>query len=264
MINLITGHKGFLGETIARKFGQSGASKLNYNRSIRTLYPELNMYKNKTVQIIHCGASSNRNNINMNLYKDNWSAVKELVLFAKENKSRIIFISANSISRNGCKTGVSDLYSHLKNEGESLISRTLPTSQYAIIRLPGLYEKNKKRSGFLDQIFYGNKKDPKKYVIKSKNMFNNLLEIADATEFIYKIASLESLPGFIGSCGTYTSLPMHDICEILISFKASIKDKLEFEDENICSSSEYDISSALEYGLKQRDIVERLHYLYGS
>ena len=75
---------------------------------------------------------------------------------------------------------------------------------------------------------------------------------------------MESLPGFIGSCGTYTSSSMHDICRILIGFKASIKEKLEFEDGNICSSSEYNISKALKYGLKQRDIVERLHYLYGS
>ena len=81
------------------------------------------MYKGKRVQIIHCGASSNRNNISINLYKDNWSAVKELVSFAQENKSRIIFISANSIGNNDYKTGVSDLYSHLKNEGESLIRR---------------------------------------------------------------------------------------------------------------------------------------------
>ena len=264
MINLITGHKGFLGETLVNRFGHSDASKLNYNRNIKTLYPDLNMYKNKSVQIIHCGATSNRNNISMNIYKDNWSAVKELVSFAKENKSRIIFISANSISRKGCKTGVTDLYSHLKNEGESLIRRTLPSSQYAIIRLPGLYEKNKKRSGFLDQIFYKDEKDSKRYIIKAKNIFNNLLEIADAAEFIYKVASLESLPGFIGSCGTHTSSSMHNICEILISFKASIKGRLEFEDGNICSSSEYDISRALKYGLKQRDIVERLHYLYGS
>ena len=128
----------------------------------------------------------------------------------------------------------------------------MPTSQYAIIRLPGLYEKNKNKSGFLDQIFYGDEKDSKKYSIKANNMFNNLLEITDATEFIYKIASLESLPGFIGSCGTYTSSSMHDICEILIGFKASIKERLEFENGNVCSSSEYDISRALKYGLKKR------------
>ena len=81
MISLLTGYTGFLGAEVDQRFGEKNTVRLGYSRFTKDFYPELILYANKKVQIVHCGASSNRNKIGTNLYKDNWSSLKELVLF---------------------------------------------------------------------------------------------------------------------------------------------------------------------------------------
>lgn len=265
MINIVTGYNGFLGNLLTSNLNNSDTVNLKYNRYTKDLYPDLNSFKNKKSQIIHCGASADRKKISRNTYKDNWSSLKELITFTENNDSRIIYISANSISVAGCESKVTDLYSHLKNEGEMLIKKTLPLSKYAIIRLPGLYEKQTKRSGFLDQLFYNDQNISQRYLIRANNMFNNLMTIEDAVDFICKIANQDILPGYIGSCGTYTHASMLEICQVLIKFKSSIKVNIEFDyNEGRQNSTAYNIDKALKYGLIRRDIDERLHHLYKS
>ena len=259
--SLITGEKGFLAKTYLNLYNKSNVKPLIYNRYTSYFYEELNKNPSEPHQIIHSGACSSRYAISINTYKDNYSSLLKLIEYVKSSpKSRIIYISANSIGSNEYASKFTDLYSYLKYQGELHIKASLAPDKYAIIRLPAIYERGVIRSGFLDKIVSAKPKTQLK--IYSKNRFNNLITVEDACHFINKISRMTKLPGYIGCCGTSTTLKMSEIISTLRTYRPNLLTDIEYIESDALREEGHPVQTAINLGLAIRDLRERLAYLY--
>ena len=193
MKTLITGEKGLLGANILKKWTAHNIKILEYNRFCQNKYSDLDKYKNSSVQIVHCGAASSRHKISKNTFCDNWSAPKQLIDFVKCNvKSRIIYISANSIGRSKNEHVFNDIYSYTKYSIEQYIEENVCQHRHAIIRMPGIYSRGVRGNGFIDTLAYFKNNSRKNLTIRHKDRFNNMICIDDAVEFIRSITNLSA------------------------------------------------------------------------
>ena len=259
---LITGSKGFIGSVILKHLSQNlDVQKLNYVRGSASLYPQLNESRGKDTCIIHSGASSKRDKIGKEIYKDNWTAIVKLVNHVSAYDTRkLVFFSANSINdSNNRSEGQKDLYSHLKLQAEKLIQEKLKPWQYTIIRLPGVYHQQKCGEGFLDRLC-SPQVNNKKMTIRTQALFNSIIDIDDLGLFLLNRLEQRKFDGYVGSLGSVNPIKLGLVIDLLMKMnklKADIViDNREYESQVI------DPTNAIRLGYPQRSTLELIEKLF--
>jgi len=265
MKTFLTGSKGFLGSDIQNSIAE--CIDLAYSRNTKILYPQIEQISlDQNFQIIHCGASSSRHSIGNQIYLNNYYATKQLVdAVAKDKSNRLIFMSANSILERNNISMCKDLYSHLKLESEHYIKEKLSVSQYAIIRLPGLYKRGHLGAGLIDKImgatFNG---ELRHFELYAKKKFNNMALTKDIVNFVKIIIQKKELPGAIGSIGTIDSISLSELRNRLIDLQPSLSRFITLNQTDMIEQEVNNTQKAFQLGYSSYGIIELIEFLYGK
>ena len=250
----MTGYTGFLGRYVL----QSSASHnirifpLEADFKSALIYPDL--INISSGSIIHCGATSNRNSVDKDLFKKNVTATSQIASLIRDRPDvNLIFTSANSLGSDSDSSCIRSLYCFSKFLAELEIQKYVPESRFSILRLPGLYAPGFVGKGILDKLFYTKSSV---FPESRQTLFGNVALASDVADFLIKLATLPSQCGYIGNIQAVDKLPL-----------GIISDALKFSDvtnlDPIVDTNSILQSKAMsELAFPRRSVVELLKLLY--
>ena len=213
---LITGHKGFIGKNLSKKFNSFFGIDENYTKSEL----ELKLDSIQPSVIFHVGACSDTQNKDVNyMMEKNYFSTKWIVDWCLKNNCKIIYSSSASVyGVNG--NFPSNLYGLSKYLADDYVVRNGGIS----LRYFNVYGPGEEHKGKMASMIYQNfkKEDIHLFLNKPKRDFVYVDDVVDAN--LYALENYENLKGNWFDVGTSKSTTFEKVFSLLENYNIKYLD----------------------------------------